>query len=82
MLMMVPELSLYIKVRIYTNLQAIENVQANVKCITDFFFSFSLFRFCMVYSEVPNFSEPNQELLTQGNQQNKSVGHHGQSFQH
>lgn len=39
MLMMVPELSLYIKVRIYTNLQAIENVQANVKCITDFFFS-------------------------------------------
>lgn len=38
MLMMVPELSLYIKVRIYTNLQAIENVQANVKCITDFFF--------------------------------------------
>ncbi|KAF0026128.1 hypothetical protein F2P81_020865 [Scophthalmus maximus] len=29
--------------------------------------------FCMVYSEVPNFSEPNPELLTQGNQQNKSV---------
>ncbi|XP_070694007.1 SOSS complex subunit B2 isoform X2 [Pempheris klunzingeri] len=28
--------------------------------------------FCMVYSEVPNFSEPNPELLTQGNQQNKS----------
>lgn len=27
--------------------------------------------FCMVYSEVPNFSEPNQELLTQTNQQNK-----------
>ncbi|KAM6934271.1 SOSS complex subunit B2 isoform 2-T2 [Xenentodon cancila] len=28
--------------------------------------------FCMVYSEVPNFSEPNPELLTQANQQNKS----------
>lgn len=28
--------------------------------------------FCMVYSEVPNFSEPNPELLAQGNQQNKS----------
>lgn len=28
--------------------------------------------FCMVYSEVPNFSEPNQELLAQANQQNKS----------
>ncbi|XP_038576014.1 SOSS complex subunit B2 [Micropterus salmoides] len=28
--------------------------------------------FCMVYSEVPNFSEPNPELLTQPNQQNKS----------
>ncbi|XP_069555022.1 SOSS complex subunit B2 isoform X2 [Brachyistius frenatus] len=28
--------------------------------------------FCMVYSEVPNFSEPNPELLTQTNQQNKS----------
>ncbi|XP_028292125.1 SOSS complex subunit B2 isoform X2 [Gouania willdenowi] len=24
--------------------------------------------FCMVYSEVPNFSEPNPDLLTQGNQ--------------
>lgn len=30
-------------------------------------------RFCMVYSEVPNFSEPNPELLNQPNQQNKSV---------
>uniref|UniRef100_A0A8D0DA66 SOSS complex subunit B2 n=1 Tax=Sander lucioperca TaxID=283035 RepID=A0A8D0DA66_SANLU len=29
--------------------------------------------FCMVYSEVPNFSEPNPELQTQNNQQNKSV---------
>ncbi|XP_061579901.1 SOSS complex subunit B2 isoform X2 [Cololabis saira] len=28
--------------------------------------------FCMVYSEVPNFSEPNQDLVTQPNQQNKS----------
>ncbi|KAM9709924.1 SOSS complex subunit B2 isoform 2-T2 [Menidia menidia] len=28
--------------------------------------------FCMVYSEVPNFSEPNPELQGQGNQQNKS----------
>ncbi|XP_077473948.1 SOSS complex subunit B2 isoform X3 [Stigmatopora argus] len=28
--------------------------------------------FCMVYSEVPNFSEANPELLTQNNQQNKS----------
>ncbi|XP_037645222.1 SOSS complex subunit B2 [Sebastes umbrosus] len=28
--------------------------------------------FCMVYSEVPNFSEPNPELLNQTNQQNKS----------
>lgn len=28
--------------------------------------------FCMVYSEVPNFSEPNPELLSQPNQQNKS----------
>ncbi|KAM8857829.1 SOSS complex subunit B2 isoform 2-T2 [Synchiropus picturatus] len=28
--------------------------------------------FCMVYSEVPNFSEPNPELLAQNNQQNKS----------
>ncbi|XP_053185191.1 SOSS complex subunit B2 [Scomber japonicus] len=28
--------------------------------------------FCMVYSEVPNFSEPNAELLSQTNQQNKS----------
>ncbi|KAF1382303.1 hypothetical protein PFLUV_G00142340 [Perca fluviatilis] len=28
--------------------------------------------FCMVYSEVPNFSEPNPELQTQNNQQNKS----------
>ncbi|XP_068185129.1 SOSS complex subunit B2 isoform X1 [Antennarius striatus] len=28
--------------------------------------------FCMVYSEVPNFSEPNQEFLSQTNQQNKS----------
>ncbi|XP_034042126.1 SOSS complex subunit B2 isoform X2 [Thalassophryne amazonica] len=28
--------------------------------------------FCMVYSEVPNFSEPNLELLAQANQQNKS----------
>lgn len=27
----------------------------------------------MVYSEVPNFSEPNPELLSQTNQQNKSV---------
>lgn len=27
--------------------------------------------FCMVYSEVPNFSEPNPELLSQNNQQNK-----------
>lgn len=27
----------------------------------------------MVYSEVPNFSEPNPELLAQTNQQNKSV---------
>ncbi|KAK7938709.1 hypothetical protein WMY93_002035 [Mugilogobius chulae] len=27
--------------------------------------------FCMVYSEVPNFSEPNPELLAQTNQQNK-----------
>uniref|UniRef100_A0A3B3ZY51 SOSS complex subunit B2 n=1 Tax=Periophthalmus magnuspinnatus TaxID=409849 RepID=A0A3B3ZY51_9GOBI len=29
--------------------------------------------FCMVYSEVPNFSEPNPELLVQANQQNKPV---------
>uniref|UniRef100_A0A8C6L068 SOSS complex subunit B2 n=1 Tax=Nothobranchius furzeri TaxID=105023 RepID=A0A8C6L068_NOTFU len=28
--------------------------------------------FCMVYSEVPNFSEPNPELLAQPNQLNKS----------
>uniref|UniRef100_H2LXT6 SOSS complex subunit B2 n=2 Tax=Oryzias latipes TaxID=8090 RepID=H2LXT6_ORYLA len=28
--------------------------------------------FCMVYSEVPNFSEPNPEVLAQANQQNKS----------
>ncbi|XP_063743858.1 SOSS complex subunit B2 isoform X2 [Eleginops maclovinus] len=28
--------------------------------------------FCMVYSEVPNFSEPNPDLLNQTNQQNKS----------
>ncbi|XP_061142405.1 SOSS complex subunit B2 isoform X2 [Syngnathus typhle] len=28
--------------------------------------------FCMVYSEVPNFSEANPELLAQTNQQNKS----------
>ncbi|XP_043104367.1 SOSS complex subunit B2 isoform X2 [Puntigrus tetrazona] len=28
--------------------------------------------FCMVYSEVPNFSEPNPELLAQANQQNKT----------
>ncbi|KAM3835910.1 SOSS complex subunit B2 [Diretmus argenteus] len=28
--------------------------------------------FCMVYSEVPNFSEPSAELLNQSNQQNKS----------
>ncbi|XP_063070383.1 SOSS complex subunit B2 [Engraulis encrasicolus] len=28
--------------------------------------------FCMVYSEVPNFSEPNQELLAQANMQNKT----------
>uniref|UniRef100_A0A8C7ZH83 SOSS complex subunit B2 n=1 Tax=Oryzias sinensis TaxID=183150 RepID=A0A8C7ZH83_9TELE len=28
--------------------------------------------FCMVYSEVPNFSEPNPEVLAQTNQQNKS----------
>lgn len=27
----------------------------------------------MVYSEVPNFSEPHPELLSQTNQQNKSV---------
>lgn len=27
----------------------------------------------MVYSEVPNFSEPNPELLAQANQQNKTV---------
>uniref|UniRef100_A0A3Q1FAQ2 SOSS complex subunit B2 n=1 Tax=Acanthochromis polyacanthus TaxID=80966 RepID=A0A3Q1FAQ2_9TELE len=32
--------------------------------------------FCMVYSEVPNFSEPNPELLAQANQQNKSVSCH------
>lgn len=37
------------------------------------FFSLPLHRFCMVYSEVPNFSEPNPELLAQANQQNKSV---------
>lgn len=37
---------------------------------------FPLRRFCMVYSEVPNFSEPNPELLNQGNQQNKSVSIH------
>lgn len=30
-------------------------------------------RFCMVYSEVPNFSEPNPELLAQANLQNKTV---------
>ncbi|KAI4877963.1 hypothetical protein NFI96_020736 [Prochilodus magdalenae] len=30
--------------------------------------------FCMVYSEVPNFSEPNLELLAQANQQNKNTG--------
>lgn len=29
--------------------------------------------FCMVYSEVPNFSEPNPDLLAQNNQQNKTV---------
>ncbi|XP_036401735.1 SOSS complex subunit B2-like isoform X1 [Megalops cyprinoides] len=29
--------------------------------------------FCMVYSEVPNFSEPNPELLAQANAQNKTV---------
>ncbi|CAL8266110.1 unnamed protein product [Lota lota] len=29
--------------------------------------------FCMVYSEVPNFSEPNPDLQAQSNQQNKSV---------
>ncbi|KAJ8350497.1 hypothetical protein SKAU_G00256270 [Synaphobranchus kaupii] len=29
--------------------------------------------FCMVYSEVPNFSEPNPELLGQGNPQNKTA---------
>ncbi|TRY94187.1 hypothetical protein DNTS_028361 [Danionella cerebrum] len=28
--------------------------------------------FCMVYSEIPNFSEPNPELLAQANQQNKT----------
>uniref|UniRef100_A0A8C7F8T8 SOSS complex subunit B2 n=1 Tax=Oncorhynchus kisutch TaxID=8019 RepID=A0A8C7F8T8_ONCKI len=28
--------------------------------------------FCMVYSEVPNFSEPNPDLLAQNNQQNKT----------
>ncbi|TSM60573.1 SOSS complex subunit B2 [Bagarius yarrelli] len=28
--------------------------------------------FCMVYSEVPNFSEPNPDLLAQANQQNKA----------
>ncbi len=27
----------------------------------------------MVYSEVPNFSEPNTELLAQANKQNKTV---------
>lgn len=27
----------------------------------------------MVYSEVPNFSEPNPDLLAQANQQNKMV---------
>lgn len=27
--------------------------------------SFSLYRFCMVYSEVPNFSEPNPEYSAQ-----------------
>ena len=27
----------------------------------------------MVYSEVPNFSEPNPDLQAQSNQQNKSV---------
>lgn len=37
------------------------------------FISVCVPRFCMVYSEVPNFSEPNPELLAQGNQQNKSV---------
>ncbi|KAK0147308.1 SOSS complex subunit B2 [Merluccius polli] len=31
--------------------------------------------FCMVYSEVPNFSEPNPDLQAQSNQQNKSVSH-------
>lgn len=36
-------------------------------------YGFCLYRFCMVYSEVPNFSEPNPELLSQPNQQNKSV---------
>ncbi|KAG7467485.1 hypothetical protein MATL_G00154410 [Megalops atlanticus] len=29
--------------------------------------------FCMVYSEVPNFSEPNPELLAQANLQNKAA---------
>ncbi|KAJ8255910.1 hypothetical protein COCON_G00197740 [Conger conger] len=29
--------------------------------------------FCMVYSEVPNFSEPNLELLAQNNPQNKTA---------
>lgn len=30
-------------------------------------------RFCMVYSEVPNFSEPNPDLLAKAKQQNKTV---------
>lgn len=40
-----------------------------------------LHRFCMVYSEVPNFSEPNPELLSQTNQQNKSVSSSAPSSQ-
>ncbi|XP_062861680.1 SOSS complex subunit B2 [Trichomycterus rosablanca] len=35
--------------------------------------------FCMVYSEVPNFSEPNPELLALANQQNKMGKERGNS---
>ncbi|XP_056107980.1 SOSS complex subunit B2 isoform X2 [Rhinichthys klamathensis goyatoka] len=35
--------------------------------------------FCMVYSEIPNFSEPNPELLGQANQHNKMVKQRGNS---
>ncbi len=50
--------------------------QPDTSALTFEFYGFCLHRFCMVYSEVPNFSEPNPDLLAQGNQQNKSVSSH------